>query len=426
MLEPHINDSSQSPQAKEPLPSEGSNSTHSLRNKIGSKITWLWLLAIPVFAVMVLGVATMAGYVTGLGQWQDELAFGVLLASQEQFDLGVEEIIAERYEIARQRFEYVISLDPDFPGAVEYLGIALEALNQPTPTAIPIASSTPSVTPDLGSHESMFQSANAAYARGDWSEALNIVILLRGEDPNYRLEEVNQIMSVSLRNRGMDKLFQGRLEEGIYDLSLAERFGALDSQAMSWRRSAEFYMFAISYYGLDWELAVEYIGQMCTANIWLACYKYAQAAREYGHLFLADEDFCRAVIYYEQFFIHTGDNTFAPTATEVSNLCLTATAPTPTTTETLTPTPGTQTSTPTSTSTGTLTDTPTLSVTATATATGAATSTDTLTPTPTETEEETPSGPPTETPTVTSTATPTATPSPTHTPSPTFTPTETG
>jgi len=367
------------------------------------------LVAIPVFVILVLGTAAVIGNITGSNQREEERSFGVLLASQEQFDLGVEDLAAGRYEIARQRFEYVISLNPEFPSAVEFLGMALEALDQPTPTAIPVVSPTPTVTPDLGSYESMFQSANAAYARSDWNEALNILIILRGEDPTYRLDEVNQIMSVSLRNRGMDKLFQGRLEEGIYDLNLAERFGPLDSQAISWRRSAEFYMFANSYFGLDWQLAADYFGQICAANIWSACYKYAQSAREYGHLLLEDEDFCQAVINYEQFFAYSGDNAFAPTATDVANLCLTATAPTPTVTETYTPTLGSPTV--------TFTSSPTLSISATSTATGAATSTDTLTPTPTETGAVIP--------TETSTATPEQTPTPTPTSTSTFTPTET-
>jgi tetratricopeptide (TPR) repeat protein len=409
MLNPDRPDSTQSPPiSQDPLGSEDVSSQQTLWKTLRSRFVLPWLVAIPVFVILVLGTAAVIGNITGSNQREEERSFGVLLASQEQFDLGVEDLAAGRYEIARQRFEYVISLNPEFPSAVEFLGMALEALDQPTPTAIPVVSPTPTVTPDLGSYESMFQSANAAYARSDWNEALNILIILRGEDPTYRLDEVNQIMSVSLRNRGMDKLFQGRLEEGIYDLNLAERFGPLDSQAISWRRSAEFYMFANSYFGLDWQLAADYFGQICAANIWSACYKYAQSAREYGHLLLEDEDFCQAVINYEQFFAYSGDNAFAPTATDVSNLCLTATAPTPTVTETYTPTLGSPTV--------TFTSSPTLINSATSTATGAATSTDTLTPTPTETGAVIP--------TETSTATPEQIPTPTPTSTSTSTPTE--
>jgi len=389
-----------SPSADDTQPIRGVNVTRK------RKTMWKWLIAIPVFVFLVWGGAAAGGYLIGLDKRHAEQIQMVAEASQEQFDLGVEDLLAGRFVLAQHRFEYVLSLVPDYPGAVELLSRALEALNQPTPTAIPIASPTPTETPDYGSFEGMFQSAQAAFNRGDWSTALDILILLRGEDPNYRLAEVNQIMRSGLRNRGMDKLFQGRLEEGIYDLNLAERFGALDSQALSWRRSAEFFIFANSYYGLDWSLASEYLGQICLANIWGACSKYAQAAREYGNELLDEEEYCLASSNYEQFFTHLNDDKFAPTATKVAIVCMTATAPRPTRTPTMTP--------GTSTPEGTLTVTSTLSSTFTPSPSVSPTSTATTDGTPTETE----------TPTATSSATmtPTATETPTSTPSPSSTP----
>jgi len=371
------------------------------------KTTWIWLIAIPVFVVLVWGGAAASGYIVGLDKRQAKQIQMVAKASQEQFDLGVEDLLAGRFELARHRFEYVLSLAPNYPGAAELLGRALEALNQPTPTASPIASPTPTETPDLGSFEGMFQSAQAAFDRGDWSTALDILILLRGEDPNFRLSEVNQIMRYGLRNRGMDKLFQGRLEEGIYDLSLAERFGSLDAQALSWRRSAKFFIFANSYYGLDWRLASEYLGQICKANIWGACVKYARAACEYGHELLAEEQYCLASFNYEQFFTYLSDNNLAPTATEVAIVCMTATAPIPTPTSTMTPGTSTPegTLTVTSTSSSTFTPSPSMSATASATTDGAPT--ETATPTATSSVTMTPTATPT------ATVTPTATPSPT-------------
>ena len=393
-----------SPSADDTQPMQGVNATKK------RKTMWKWLIAIPVFVLLVWGGAAASGYIIGLDKRQAKQIQMVAEVSQEQFDLGVEDLLAGRFELARHRFEYVLSLTPDYPGAVELLSQVLETLNQPTPTASPIASPTPTETPDYGSFEGMFQSAQAAFNREDWSTALDILILLRSEDPNYKLAEVNQIMRSGLRNRGMDKLFQGRLEEGIYDLSLAERFGPLDSQALSWRRSAEFFIFANSYYGLDWSKASEYLGQICVANIWGACTKYARAAREYGNELLDEEEYCLASANYEQFFTHLNDDKFAPTATKVAIVCMTATAPPPTQTPTMTP--------------GTITPEGTLTVTS--------TSSSTFTPWPSEspTSTATTDGIPTETetPTATSsatmtpTATPTATDTPTSTPSPSPTP----
>ncbi|TEU00083.1 MAG: hypothetical protein E3J30_03345 [Anaerolineales bacterium] len=349
----------------------------------------LWFLGIPALIFAVLALATAAGYVNGMSAREITQAETLASAAQQQMDQGIEDLLAGNYELAMQRFEYVLSIDPYFPGAAEFLGQALTALNKPTPTASPIASLTPTATPDFSSHEGMFASAQDAFGRGDWTTTLDILIRLRGEDPDYLLEEVNRLMASSLRNRGMDHLFATRLEQGIFDLTLAERFGPLDSQAASWRQSAAFFIFANSYFGLDWSLASDYFGQICQANIWGGCTKYGLSAKEYASE-LAEEDYCLSSYYFGQAFGYVNPGGAEPTATQVAILCATATAPTPTLTTT--PTPGT----------------------VTATATFDFTPTPSLTPSPTE------GTPATETSTPTST--PTNTPSP-DTPTPTETPT---
>jgi len=195
----------------------------------------------------------------------------------------------------------------------------------------------------------------------------------------------------------MDHLFSTRLEQGIFDLTLAERFGPLDSQAASWRQSAAFFIFANSYFGLDWSLASEYFGQVCQANIWGGCTKYGLSAKEYASE-LAEQDYCLSSYYFEQAFGYVNPGGVEPTATQVAILCATATAPTPTLTAT--PTLGTVTAT------ATLELTPTPS------------HTPSLTPSPTEGAPATE----TSTPTVTPISTPTPTSTPTSTPTPSDTP----
>jgi tetratricopeptide (TPR) repeat protein len=374
----------------------------AVRASSHGKPTWPWLVAIPLFAIVVLSIAAATGYRFGLDEREVKRAQSIAQASQDQFDRGVEDFLAGRYQLAKQRFEYVLELDPNHSQAMEMIGKIYETLNEPTPTPSPIVSPTPTETPDLGSFEGIFQSAQSAYNRGAWGAALDLLILLRGVEPDYRLDEVNQMMKVALRNRGMDKLFQSEIEQGIYDLNLSERFGPLDSQARSWRQSAQFYLLAKSYYGLDWGLTAEYMGQMCVANIWGACYKYGQAAKEYADLLLEEEDFdvCQISFYYAESITHIGDQGIAPRATEVGIACMTASAPTPTPTETSTPT-----ETPLATATWvpgvSATPTPSFTPSPSFTPGGA----DTSSPTPTTTPTATATG--TETPTATNTSTPT-------------------
>jgi hypothetical protein len=354
---------------------------------------WLsrrWWLLLILGVLLIMAIAVTTGYSSGLERRDQIEGEEAALVAQQQFDRGVEELLAGNLDLARQRFEYVLSLDPQFPGAAEFLGEVLAGLNQPTITPSPQASSTPTETPDFSSFETTFVSAQSAFARSDWTTTLDILLRLRANDPAFRLGEVNQLMGAALRNRGMDKLFDGDLEQGIYDLTLSERFAPLDAQAASWRRSAEFFIFANSYFGLDPALASEYFGQICVSNIWGACFKYGQAAREYAGLLAEGDDPCAAQIYFIIGYDYAGVDASEPTATHVAMRCATATAPT------VTPTAS---STPTLTPTGLIVDSPT------PTAGGAS---PTSTPTPTTTGPS-PTPTPTFTPTPTSTATPTAT-----------------
>ncbi len=346
---------------------------------------WWVVMILSVIVIMSLAVAT--GYSSGLTRRSQILVEEAAQIAQQQFDRGVEELLAGNLDLARQRFEYVLSLDPQFPGATEFLEEVLAGLNQPTITPSPQASATPTETPDFSSFETTFTSAQSAFGRSDWTTALDILLRLRGSDPDFRLVEVNQLMAAALRNRGMDELFAGDLEQGIYDLTLAERFGPLDAQAASWRRSAEFFIFANSYFGLDPALASEYFGQICVSNIWGACFKYGQAAREYAGLLAEGDDPCAAQNYFTIGYDYAGVDASEPTATHVAMRCATATAPTPTPTITETPT---------ITATGIIVDTPTPTAIATATPTSTPMGpnpTPTLTSTPTQTSTPTPTVP---------------------------------
>lgn len=121
------------------------------------------------------------------------------------------------------------------------------------------------------------------------------------------------------------------MEEGLYDLSLASRFGPLDLNANHTKSLAEQYLLANSYYGLNWAMAAELFAQLCFQGATSdSCYKYGFSAWSYGDLLYSLNDPCGAEEQYHQ-SLNTWDNPeYHPTATKAARSCQTATAPAPT------------------------------------------------------------------------------------------------
>jgi tetratricopeptide (TPR) repeat protein len=258
------------------------------------------------------------GYLVGSRQREATQREAVAERAREQFDLGVQDLQAGRFELARQRFEYVIRLDPT-PGAPERLAEALVALGSGAamPMALPRHSQS-------GAGGVVLQ-ALAALERQDWTTAIDTLIGLRAKDGAFRAVEVDGMFYNAFRNRGVQRISElGLLEEGIYDMSRAERFAPLDRDAGNWRSWAELYLQADSYMGLNWAKAAQYFAEVFAVAPYLrndAYVKYATASQEYGEQLIAAGDPCGAEAQFEQSLAAWLNETLVPTATEAWVLC---------------------------------------------------------------------------------------------------------
>jgi hypothetical protein len=181
---------------------------------------------------------------------------------------------------------------------------------------------------------------------------INKLLALRSKDPTYRSVDADGMMYIALRNRGMDLIAQGLMEEGLYDLSLAERFGPLDREAGYRRTLAQQYLFANSYFGLNWERAANLFETLCAQGATIdSCYKFGEAAWYYGDQLMSASDPCAAMEQYDRSLSSWEWDARFPIATEAANMCATALAPPPVSpTPSETPTPdGTPSEEPTST-----------------------------------------------------------------------------
>ena len=131
---------------------------------------------------------------------------------------------------------------------------------------------------------------------------MTVLDSMRAKDASFHTVDVDGMYYFALRNLGVDFIKAGNLEGGIYELTLAERFGPLDNTAHVLRDNARFYITAASFWELDWKLASEYFYQLNGSGIWdgtmTATERYRIAAMRYGDQLFEDENFCGA---YEQY-----------------------------------------------------------------------------------------------------------------------------
>ncbi|MBN1667576.1 MAG: hypothetical protein JW862_10825 [Anaerolineales bacterium] len=283
------------------------------------KIGWGWwlLLAILVFGG-ILALSTALGYQQGIAQRQANEATQAVQTLAEQFQLAEQDMAAGRYEIARQRLDYIIGLQPDYPGAVDRLAEVLLIINvTATPTLAPTATPVPMTpTPDLRGEVDLYNQAVSHVANQQWTDAIVTLETLRKRNPDYKAVDLDGMFYVAYRNRGIEKITQGNLEGGIYDLSLAERFGILDTEADGWRTWARYYITGASFWGIDWGQAVYYFSQVApmTPNLhdgsgWTAAERYYEAVLNYAEYLEDVPDWCGAEEYFRLAYDLSGDET---------------------------------------------------------------------------------------------------------------------
>ena len=195
---------------------------------------------LPWFFFPILGLAVLVaililsgfgGYAAGIGERKNAEKTQVSQVLQEQYQLALQDIQDGQYNRARQRFEYMIELDPNYPGVTDKLAeVLLEISTTATPTMLPQPTISP--TSDGRDNQQQFDQAQQDLAASDWTQALDDLLRLRKADPAFRTVEIDGMIFLALRNSGRDKILkQADLEGGIYDLTLAEKFGPLDLEA---------------------------------------------------------------------------------------------------------------------------------------------------------------------------------------------------
>jgi predicted negative regulator of RcsB-dependent stress response len=276
-------------------------------------------------------------------QWppdQRDISADVALELQVQFELAQTDVQEKRYEAARLRLEWIIEWNPGFPGVTDLLA---EAIYQMSITATPTLAPTPTpvpatATPDLRGVETLYSDAQQAIIGGNWTVAIETLLTLRKHDENYNAVQVDDLLYVAYRYRGLDKIEgSGKtdptitnvdLEGGIYDLKLAEGFGPLDNEALKYRRWAQWYIAGSSFWNVDWKRAVDYFAlveneapYLMDVNNWPAIERYRYALIKYGDHLAAMGDCAGASEQYQKALDLGPNPALEPTATAVAEEC---------------------------------------------------------------------------------------------------------
>ena len=140
--------------------------------------SWIFYALIGlVIMVFFLLASSFGGYAAGINQRKNAEKTQVAQVVVEQFQLGLQDMEQGAFARARQRFEYVIRLDPGYPGASEKLAeVLLEINTTATPTLLPTTTLTP--TPDLRDAQQYYDQAQQALAASDWNAAIEALLTL--------------------------------------------------------------------------------------------------------------------------------------------------------------------------------------------------------------------------------------------------------
>jgi tetratricopeptide (TPR) repeat protein len=274
-------------------------------------------------ALTAIGLSALGGYQAGVNEqrWNATATAGVEV--DVQFSLGLSDLEQGRYELAAERFRYVLSVDPAYPGAAENLALAEASLStgMATPTLLPSNTEDPA---------ELLAQAQDYFDAQEWEAAIVRLQELQSLAPDYQPAAVQEMHYSALVNLGLLYVRGDRLEEGIILLEQAAAIRPLDDQAAGEQRLASLYLVARTYWEIDWQVVINNLSLVYaqapsyrdTAD------RLREAHIRYAAVFVAQTEYCPAEEHYaEAIRIATDDETH-DLWQEASDACAEAT-PTP-------------------------------------------------------------------------------------------------
>lgn len=297
------------------------------------------LIAVSVLLALYLLVAYF-GWRSGIEARQQEQATYLQTQLARQVELARQNIAEDSYQLAARRLEWVLAQAPDYAEAQTLLAEARRALNQaqqqPAPavtavTATPAATPLPSPTPGLIDDPAAELDRIRQLMRGEqWEDAISALRAFQRQFPDEQRQTTNQLLYDAYLSRGLQLVEGDRVELGLYYLDQAEELGDLPQEAQDYRVWAELYLNGVGYYGVNWNVSVPYLRDLCAAAPFYqnACNLLYDGLVAYADQFAFVEDWCPAESLYREAQRHGNEPGLAGKLNEAQEKCLAAT-PTP-------------------------------------------------------------------------------------------------
>ena len=319
------------PNQQPPLPQNSGNEKNKKTKKGkkgGSIVGWIFL---GILLMLLLAVAGgFLGYKTAINARQAEYSRRSKMAAAEQYQLALADIEQGKYGNAKTRLDYVIKVDQNYPGAFELLQqVQLSLYPTASPTPMMTATPQPTATADTRGEEEMFLGIQQSMYSQNWETAIAQINALRDKNISFRGLEVDGMYYIALRNYGIQQINAGYLENGVYNITLAEALGPIDNNADSMRNAARAYLSGAGFWEINWNKALEYYSNAAMtypnlfdrATMMTANQRYAQASFEVANLYIISEDYCGAIPYFNQGLPIAGTEPIQLTATAVYLEC---------------------------------------------------------------------------------------------------------
>lgn len=312
----------------QPMPGQqqntGKKKSKKSKKKGSSNAGWVILGIFLMFAIAIGG--GYLGYKTAINARLAEFSRKSKMAAAEQYQMALADIEQGKFANAKTRLDYVIEVDQNYPGAFDTLQIVQLAL-YPTASPTPLITATPAPTPtaDTRGEEEMFRGIQQAMYSQNWEAAISQITALRDRNISYRGLEVDGMYYIALRNYGIQQINAGYLENGVYNITLAESFGPIDSSAENMRSAARAYLSGAGFWEINWSKALEYYSNAAQifpnlydrATMLTANQRFAEASFHVADEYVAAGDLYSAIPYYDQGLVISGSESVQQTATAV-------------------------------------------------------------------------------------------------------------